>query len=105
MNQIMINIGHNNMVAANQVVAIINPNSAPSRRLKDEAKEKNRLVDASQGHRTRSIIITSSNHVILTSVEAKTLSTRFGGLPIADKPTGKLAGKASKDDEIEDETL
>jgi regulator of extracellular matrix RemA (YlzA/DUF370 family) len=77
MASVLINIGHNNVVAADQVVAIVNPNSAPSKRLKDDAREAGRLVDSTQGHRTRSLIVTCSNHVILTAVEVKTLTSRF----------------------------
>ncbi|MGL4208280.1 MAG: extracellular matrix/biofilm biosynthesis regulator RemA family protein [Candidatus Adiutrix sp.] len=73
----LINAGFGNMVAIEKVVAIISPNSAPAKRLKDEAKEDNRLVDITQGRRTRSMIITVSNQIILTAVQVETLATRF----------------------------
>ncbi|MDR2441994.1 MAG: DUF370 domain-containing protein [Deltaproteobacteria bacterium] len=74
---VLINIGYNNVVAADRVVTIIGHNAAPAKRLRDEAKEANRLIDACQGHRTRSLIVTTSNHIILTAVEVKTLTSRF----------------------------
>ncbi|NOQ95190.1 MAG: DUF370 domain-containing protein, partial [Desulfobacterales bacterium] len=64
----LLNIGFGNFLVSNRVVAIISPSSAPVRRLREEAKDDKRLVDATQGRRTRSVIITDSNHVILSAV-------------------------------------
>lgn len=73
----LLNIGFGNTVVAGRVVAIVTPSSAPMKRLKEEAKEAKRLIDATQGRRTRSIIITDSNHVILSAIQAETVSQRF----------------------------
>ncbi|MFH0811027.1 MAG: DUF370 domain-containing protein [Pseudomonadota bacterium] len=73
----LLNIGFGNTVVSNRVVAIVTPASAPMKRLKEDAKESKRLIDATQGRRTRSIIITDSNHVILSAVQAETISQRF----------------------------
>lgn len=73
----LLNIGFGNMVVSNRVIAIVTPSSAPMKRLKDDAKEGARLVDATHGRRTRSIIVTDSNHVILSAVQAETISQRF----------------------------
>ncbi len=73
----LINIGFGNVVVAERVVAVILPSSSPSRRLKDDAKEEGRLVDATQGRRTRSLIITDSNHVILSAVQVETITQRL----------------------------
>lgn len=73
----LLNIGFGNTVVANRIVAIVTPGSAPMRRLKEDAKEQKRLIDATQGRRTRSIIITDSNHVILSAIQAETISQRF----------------------------
>jgi extracellular matrix regulatory protein A len=73
----LLNIGFGNNVAAERVVAIVAPNSAPMKRLKDDAKEEKRLVDATHGRRTRSVIIMDSNHVILSAIQAETISQRF----------------------------
>jgi len=73
----LLNIGFGNTVVAGRIVAIVTPSSAPMKRLKEDAKEGKRLIDATQGRRTRSIIITDSNHVILSATQAETISHRF----------------------------
>ena len=75
----LVNIGCGNMVMSTKVVAVLSPESAPMRRLKDDAKERNMLIDATQGRKTRSIIITDSDHVILSAVQVETLTQRFYG--------------------------
>ncbi|MGB9496648.1 MAG: DUF370 domain-containing protein [Dissulfuribacterales bacterium] len=74
----LLNIGFGNTIVAERIVAIVNPSSAPMKRLREEAKVNNRLIDASQGRRTRSIIITDSNHIILSAIQAETVSQRLG---------------------------
>jgi regulator of extracellular matrix RemA (YlzA/DUF370 family) len=75
----LVNIGYGNMVMASKVVAILSPESAPMRRLKEEAKERKMLIDATQGRKTRALIITDSDHVILSAVQVETLMQRFSG--------------------------
>ena len=77
MTQKLINIGFGNSVVSRRVVAIISPNAAPIKRLRDEAREEKRLIDATQGRRTRAVIITDSNHVILSAIQSETLAQRF----------------------------
>ncbi|MBW1678470.1 MAG: DUF370 domain-containing protein [Deltaproteobacteria bacterium] len=77
MDRTLLNIGFGNTVVASRIVAIVTPGSAPMKRFKEDAKEGKRLIDATQGRRTRSIIITDSNHVILSAVQAETISQRF----------------------------
>jgi len=67
------------MVMSTKVVAVLSPESAPMRCLKDDAKERNMLIDAPQGQKNRSIIITDSDHVILSAVQVETLTQRFTG--------------------------
>jgi extracellular matrix regulatory protein A len=74
---VLVNIGFGNVVAAGKVVAIVTPGSAPMKRLREEAKKGGRLVDATEGRRTRSIIITDSNHIILSAIQAETITQRF----------------------------
>lgn len=74
---ILVNIGFGNVVASSKVVAIVTPGSAPIKRMREEAKKIGKLVDATQGRRTRSIIITDSNHIILSSLQAETITQRF----------------------------
>lgn len=73
----LVNVGFGNMVAVDKVVAVISPLSAPAKRLRDEARAKGLLIDVTQGRRTRSILITISNQVILTAVQVETLAGRF----------------------------
>jgi regulator of extracellular matrix RemA (YlzA/DUF370 family) len=73
----LLNIGFGNTVVASRIVAIVTPRSAPMKRLKEDAKQGKRLIDATQGRRTRSIIITDTNHVILSATQAETISQRF----------------------------
>ncbi len=73
----LINVGFGNTIVSERIVAIVSPTSAPMKRLKDEAREGGRLVDATQGRKTRSIIITDSKHVILSAVQADTMAQRF----------------------------
>lgn len=83
----LVNIGFGNSVVSRRVVAIISPNAAPIRRLRDEAREDKRLIDATQGRRTRSVLITDSNHVILSAIQTETIAQRFspeGTLSIED---------------------
>lgn len=77
MEQTLLNIGFGGTVVAERIVAIISPNSAPMKRLKKDAKEDNRLIDATHGRRTRSMIVTDSNHVILSAIQAETISQRY----------------------------
>ncbi|MBI5199628.1 MAG: DUF370 domain-containing protein [Nitrospirae bacterium] len=77
MNVRLINIGFGNAVSSNRVVAVVIPDSSPMKRLKDEAKERGKLIDATQGRKTRSIIITDSDHIILSALQAETITQRF----------------------------
>lgn len=77
MKNMLLNIGYGNFLVADRVVAIVTPTSAPMKRLKEEAKENNRLLDATQGRRTRSIIVTDSGYVVLSAVQPETVAQRF----------------------------
>ncbi|MBQ1244445.1 MAG: DUF370 domain-containing protein [Clostridia bacterium] len=72
-----INIGFSNMVSANRIVAIANPDSAPIKRLVQDAKDDNRIIDVSCGRRTRAVIITDSEHIILSAIQPETISNRL----------------------------
>ena len=73
----LLNVGFGNVVVTARVVAIVSPNSAPMRRLKDHAKDLGKLIDASQGRKTRSIIVTDSDHVIVSGIQPDTLAQRL----------------------------
>ncbi len=80
-----INIGFGNMVSAGRIVAIAGPDSAPIKRLVQDAKEDNRVIDVSCGRRTRAVIITDSEHVILSAIQAETITNRLAGAESADE--------------------
>jgi regulator of extracellular matrix RemA (YlzA/DUF370 family) len=73
----LLNIGYGNVVAAGRIVAVVTPDSAPMKRLKDDARERGKLVDATQGRRTRSILVTDTDHVILSALSAETIAERL----------------------------
>lgn len=75
----LINIGFGNTVLSSRVVAVIMPNSAPMKRLREDARNSQRLIDATHGRKTRSIIVTDSNHIILSAVHGETISQRLSG--------------------------
>lgn len=73
----LLNIGYGNLVAAWRVVAIVSPSAAPMKRLRDEAQRRGKLVDSTQGRRTRSILIMDDDHVILSAINPETIASRF----------------------------
>lgn len=73
----LINIGFGNMVSANRLVAIVSPESAPIKRIIADARERGSLIDATYGRRTRAVIITDSDHVILSAVQPETAANRL----------------------------
>ena len=73
----LINIGFGNMVSANRLVAIVSPESAPIKRIIADARERGSLIDATYGRRTRPVIITDSDHVILSAVQPETVANRL----------------------------
>ncbi|PDO11732.1 MAG: hypothetical protein BLM47_01125 [Candidatus Reconcilbacillus cellulovorans] len=73
----LINIGFGNIVSANRIVSIVSPESAPIKRIIQEAKDRHMLIDATYGRRTRAVIITDSDHVILSAVQPETMAHRL----------------------------
>ena len=86
----LINIGFGNIVSANRMVAIVSPESAPIKRIVQEARDRGMLVDATYGRRTRAVIITDSDHIILSAVQPETVAHR-------------LAAKDTRDDSDEED--
>lgn len=76
----LLNIGFGNVVSISRIVAIINPGSSPIKKLREEAKQRGKLIDATEGKKMRSIIITDSDHVILSAIQVETLVQRISGL-------------------------
>ncbi len=75
----LINIGFGNMINAGRLITIVSPESAPIKRIVQEAKDKGMLIDATYGRRTRAVIIMDSDHVILSAVQPETVAGRIGG--------------------------
>ncbi len=75
----LINIGFGNIVAANRIIAIVSPESAPIKRVIQEAREEGRLIDATYGRRTRAVVVTDSDHIVLSAVQPETVSHRLVG--------------------------
>lgn len=73
----LINIGFGNMVSANRLIAIVSPESAPIKRIVQEARDKGSLIDATYGRRTRAVIIMDSDHVVLSAVQPETVANRL----------------------------
>ncbi len=103
MEQVLLNIGFGNTVVADRVITILSPNSSPMKRLKDEARDARALVDATHGRKTRAIIVTDSNHIILSAIQAETISQRYTAMRKNEKEQDKISciEKADKN-EIED---
>ena len=73
----LINIGFGNFVAANRVITVVSPESAPIKRIIQEARDSGMLVDATYGRRTRAVIVTDSDHVVLSAIQPETVSQRL----------------------------
>lgn len=73
----LINIGFGNIVSANRIISIVSPESAPIKRIIQEARDRGMLIDATYGRRTRAVIITDSDHVILSAVQPETVAHRL----------------------------
>ena len=73
----LVNIGFGNMVNVNKLLAIVSPESAPVKRMIQESKEKGTLIDATHGRRTRAVLITDNDHIILTYLQSETVANRI----------------------------
>ena len=81
----MINIGYGNIVSERRIIAIVTPDSSPIKRMVQEARDRGMLIDATCGRRTRSVIITDSDHVILSAVQTETVAGRTEAVKDAEK--------------------
>lgn len=73
----LVNIGFGNIVSANRIIAIVSPESAPIKRMVQEAKDKVTAIDATYGRRTRAVVITDSDHLILSALQPETVAARL----------------------------
>lgn len=76
----LLNIGFGNTVMVERIVAVINTGSSPARKLREQAKKNNKLIDVTEGRRTRSILVLDSDHIVLSSVQSDTISQRMAAL-------------------------
>lgn len=74
----LLNVGYGNRIAASRIVAIVAPGASPMRRLRRDATDRGKLVDATEGRRTRSILVLDSDHVVLSAIHPETLAARLG---------------------------
>lgn len=97
----LVNIGYGNVVVAERVVAVISPESAPMKRFKEEARKAGRLIDGTQGRRTRSILITDSEHIVLSALQTETLAERLerGGTPPPSALVARGGDEGTEDDD------
>lgn len=79
-----ISIGYGNMVATERIVTLVTPDSAPIKRMIQDAKDAGRVIDVSCGKKTKSVIITDSEHIILSAVKTETIASRLEGLDVVD---------------------
>ncbi|MCD5411632.1 DUF370 domain-containing protein [Thermodesulfovibrionales bacterium] len=77
MKTVLVSIGFSNVISASRIVAIVNPGSSPIRKLREEAKNKGKLIDATEGKKTRSIIVTDSDHIVLSALQVETITQRI----------------------------
>lgn len=75
----LVHIGYGNMVSASRIIAIVGPSSAPIRRIREEARDAGRLIDATNGHKARSMLMMDSGHVVISAIHAETIASRIDG--------------------------
>ncbi len=75
----LINIGFGNMISSSRLITIVSPESAPIKRIVQDAKDRGRLIDATYGRRTRAVIVMDSDHVILSAIQPETIGARLSG--------------------------
>ena len=96
-----VNVGFNNMVNAERVIAVISPDSAPAKRLIQDAKDQGRAIDCTSGRKTRCVVVMDTDHIVLSAIQAETVSARLGsaGEYRGDEETEALAQAAAQQGE------
>ncbi|HDK43420.1 MAG TPA: DUF370 domain-containing protein [Desulfobacteraceae bacterium] len=93
----LINVGFGNAVKINRILAVVNPGSSPIRKLKEDARKEKRLIDVTEGRRTRAIVILDTGHLILSSVQPETISQRFAALSEEQNKPGRISERISQE--------
>ncbi|VAW40434.1 UPF0296 protein YlzA [hydrothermal vent metagenome] len=97
----LINVGFGNAVKINRILAVVNPGSSPIRKLKEDARKEKRLIDVTEGRRTRAIVILDTGHLILSSVQPETISQRFAALAEEQNNPGRIIERTSREGQDE----
>jgi regulator of extracellular matrix RemA (YlzA/DUF370 family) len=95
----LINVGFGNAVKVSRILAVVNPGSSPIRKLKDEARRERRLIDVTEGRRTRAILLLDSGHLVLSSVQPETISQRLAQLEEEHRNPASILERAGTLDE------
>ena len=93
----LINVGFGNAVKINRILAVVNPGSSPIRKLKDEARREKKLIDVTEGRRTRAIIVLDSGHLVLSSVQPETIAQRLAQLEADRRNPASLLMRVEED--------
>ena len=93
----LINIGFGNALKVNRILAVVNPGSSPIRKLKEEARKERKLIDVTEGRRTRAIIILDTGHLVLSSVQPETISHRFAVMSDEQHNPGRVLASSQED--------
>ncbi len=99
MNNRLVNIGFGNAVKISRILAVVNPGSSPIRKLKDEARRERKLIDVTEGRRTRGIIILDTGHLVLSSVQPETINQRLAAIDEDRRNPARLLNSMELDDE------
>jgi extracellular matrix regulatory protein A len=97
----LVNIGFGNAVKINRILAVVNPGSSPIRKLKEEARKEKKLIDVTEGRRTRAIIILDSGHLMLSSVQPETINQRLAQLVAEQANPVKILSRADLEEQGE----
>jgi regulator of extracellular matrix RemA (YlzA/DUF370 family) len=97
----LVNIGFGNAVKISRILAVVNPGSSPIRKLKDDARVEKKLIDVTEGRRTRSIIILDSGHLILSSIQPETINQRLHVLEQEQRNPGIQLSRGKREDSYE----
>lgn len=95
----LINIGFGNAIKVSRILAVVNPGSSPIRKLKEEARKEKKLIDVTEGRRTRAIIILDTGHLVLSSVQPETISHRFADMSEEMKNPIHVLSRAAHEEE------
>jgi len=95
----LLNVGFGNMINSTKLVAVINPDSAPAKRLVQTSRDDGRVIDATQGRRTRAVLIMDDDHIVLSALQPETLAGRFKGREISAETVHDVT---TRDDEAEE---